>query len=152
MRAKIKEWLKRYLPAELLSTAATIIAGIVAYNMAHSRVLMALAATWAGNIFYFGSIFLYDVVVTAKQLKQADRKYDHISFFKNIRAFIVEFGIAEVLDSFIIRPLLMYYMPIVTGSMLTGLILAKFIADITFYIPTILSYEFAKKHFRNFIL
>ncbi len=149
MHPKIKEWTIRYLPAELLSTIATVLAGIIAFGLWHNNVVVAIAATWAGNIVYFGTIFLYDVFRTSKEAKKANKSYTYVYFLKNIRAFVIEFGIAEVLDSFLIRPLLMYYMPSITGSLWGGLILAKFMADITFYIPTILSYEFAKKHFRD---
>jgi len=149
MHLKIKEWVTRYLPAEILSTIVTVLAGIVAYRLWHNNVTVAITATWAGNISYFGTIFLYDVVKTNSSLKEAERSYTFIYLLKNIRAFMIEFGLAEVLDSFFIRPLLMYYLPLATGSLWTGLILAKFIADITFYVPTILSYEFAKKRFRD---
>ncbi|MDR3678670.1 MAG: hypothetical protein P4L41_01815 [Flavipsychrobacter sp.] len=150
MTAKIKEWLKRYLPAELLSTAATLGGGIIAYRIWNNATAIALVATWAGNLFYFGYILFNDVYWTKKTLHAHNKKYNSITFFKNIHAFVVEFGIAEVLDSFLIRPLLIYYLPLVIGNLFAGLLLAKFIADITFYIPAILSYEFAKKHFRNF--
>jgi len=44
----------------------------------------------------------------------------------------------------------MYYLPLLIDNLVAALLLAKFIADITFYIPVTLSYEFAKKRFRNF--
>jgi len=69
---------------------------------------------------------------------------------KNIRALLAEFGLAELVDSLLIRPALMYYLPILTGSMMGGSMLAKFAADITFYIPAIISYELSKSRFRKF--
>lgn len=150
MNVRVKEWLKRYVPAELLSTAATIISGLLVLHLWHNHVAMAIAATWAGNIFYFGTILICDIVFANKQLKLADRRYTVASFLKNMRAFIVEFGIAEVLDSFVIRPMLLYYIPILIDSTFWGLLTGKILADITFYVPAIIGYEVAKKHFRDF--
>jgi len=150
MTAKMKEWLKRYLPAELLSTGATLGGGVIAYRIWNNAVAAALVATWAGNLLYFGYILLNDIHGTKKALNADNKGYNIITFLKNIRAFVVEFGIAEVLDSFLIRPLLMYYLPLLIDNLVAALLLAKFIADITFYIPVTLSYEFAKKRFRNF--
>jgi hypothetical protein len=63
---------------------------------------------------------------------------------------LVEFGLAEVLDSFLIRPWLMHQMPIWTGRHTIGILLAKFMADITFYLPSILFYEWSKRRYRDF--
>ena len=44
----------------------------------------------------------------------------------------------------------MYYIPIWVGDLSWGVIIAKFAADITFYIPAIVSYELSKKKLRDF--
>ena len=61
--------------------------------------------------------------------------------FKKHTALALEFGVAEILDSFLIRPALMYYVPIWTGRLLFGIAIAKIAADLTFYLPAIISYE-----------
>jgi hypothetical protein len=111
---------------------------------------MAIAGTWAGNFGYFGTILLNDIIITKRDLNSKNKKYTIQTFLKNLRALFVEFGIAEVFDSLIIRPLLMYYIPIWLNNVSLGVIIAKFTADITFYIPAIISYEMSKKKFRDF--
>ena len=150
MGARVKEWLKRYLPAELLSTALTIIAALAAYRLTGNRIATALMATWVGNISYFGYILYKDIADTRKELYASGKNYSSYTFRKNIRALVVKFGPAELLDSLIVRPLLMYYLPIFTGNIALGTILAKFAADITFYLPAIVSYELSKKKLRKF--
>ncbi|MBC8082980.1 MAG: hypothetical protein H7Z21_07190, partial [Hymenobacter sp.] len=72
------------------------------------------------------------------------------TFGRNVRALAVEFGPAEVLDSLLIRPALLYYVPHWLGSFAAGILLAKLLADVTFYVPAILSYELSKKRLRDF--
>ena len=65
-------------------------------------------------------------------------------------ALLLEFGVAEALDSLLVRPCLMYYLPRLLGHFSWGIITAKFVADLTFYIPAIIFYEWSKKRFRKF--
>ena len=147
---RIKEWLQRYLPAEILSVILTLIsAGVVSY-LTQNPVKTALAGTWGGNLAYFGYILIADIIHTKRVLHKLNQRYRLKSFLKNIRALLVEFGIAEVADSFFIRPLLMYYFPIWLNSLTWGILVAKLSADITFYVPAIISYEMSKKRLRKF--
>jgi len=150
MKPKLKEWIERYLPAEVLSTVMVVASGVICYRLTQNRVLTALVAMWCGNIGFFGYILLNDIAATNKILIAGNKRYTLTTFWRNIRALFMEFGMAEVLDSFVIRPGLMYYLPILTGNIPMGILLAKFIADITFYIPAIISYELFKKRFGKF--
>jgi hypothetical protein len=150
MKQKIFEWIKRYGLAEILSLSSTVFASWITFEYTQSQIKMALAATWAGNISYFGTILIQDIFEAKSQLKSVGKQYTSETFFKNARALFVEFGIAEVFDTFLIRPTLLYYFPIWLGNLSLGVIVAKFAADITFYVPAIISYELSKKNLRNF--
>jgi hypothetical protein len=149
-KAKLQEWLKRYLPAEILSVLATLGAAGLTFQITGDAIKTALAGTWGGNVTYFGYILFADILRTKRHLAKNALRYNIKDLTANIKALAVEFGFAEVLDSFLIRPLLMYYLPIWFGSLSWGILVAKFVADVTFYIPAIISYEFSKKHFRNY--
>ena len=148
MHPKIKEWLKRYLPAEILSILATLAGGWLAFELSGNQLATALTATWAGNVAYFGYIIAADIYKTNLACKAADQVYTNRNLLQNAKALVIEFGIAEVADSFFIRPALLYYFPIWTGNLTSGIIFAKLAADITFYIPAIIGYEFSKRKLR----
>lgn len=149
MKAKIREWMKRYLPAEILSIFTTLIAAGLAYQLTGSPLTTALAGTWGGNISYFGYILISDVVQTRRASQLAQVRYTGNTLLKNMRDLALEFGMAEVFDSFFIRPALMYYLPVLVGNLPLGILIAKIAADITFYIPAIVSYELSKKYLRK---
>ncbi|MDO7877143.1 hypothetical protein Q5H93_20525 [Hymenobacter sp. ASUV-10] len=137
MPPKLREWAARYLPAEALSLAATLGAAALVWQATGRGAPAALAATWAGNLAFFGTIIGRDVW-RARPLSWARAG-------RVARALLVEFGLAEVLDSFFIRPALLYYVPRWLGHFGWGVVLAKFAADVTFYVPAIIGYEFSRR-------
>jgi hypothetical protein len=145
MKIKVNEWLKRYFPAEIVSMILTIVSAELAFYFTQNNIATALIATLIGNTVYFSCILLSDIQSTRKQCLINKQEYTQVIFYKNIKALFVEFGLAEVIDTLLIRPFLMYYFPIMVNSLTWGAFLAKITADITFYVPTILSYEFSKK-------
>lgn len=142
---KIGGWVSRYLPAEICSVIATAAAALIAFKLSGSRIITALAATWVGNFAYFGYIISKDIAGRARLLAKDGKRYTSKELWNNLRALFIEFGLAEVLDSLVVRPALSYYIPLWIGSLLYGTLIAKFAADITFYIPAIIGHEISKK-------
>jgi hypothetical protein len=150
MQQKLIEWFKRYGLAEVISLTLTVLSSWLSFELTQNKITTALVGTWVGNIGYFGTILIEDILLANKQLRAVGKQYSIDTFFKNVRALFVEFGIAELFDTLFIRPTLMYYIPIWMGDLSWGVVVAKFAADITFYIPAILSYELSKKKWRDF--
>ena len=150
MQHRVKEWIWRYGPAEIISLVTTLVPALLVQRNTGNEVAAAFAATWGGNIGYFGTVLLRDMWAMRRELHRVGRQYDLTSFGMNVRLLVIEFGLAEILDSFLVRPALMYYLPIGLGNFTEGRILAKFRADISFYIPAIVFYEWAKRQYRRF--
>lgn len=149
-RARVREWLRRYGPAEVLSLLATVGAAAATARAGGNGVAVALAATWMGNLAYFGLILAQDIWRTRRALHAQGRPYLPGTLARNVRALVVEFGLAEALDSLLIRPALMYWLPRWLHSVPQGVLAAKLAADVTFYVPTIISYELSKRRLRRF--
>jgi len=146
---KVREWSRRYLPAELFGTVFAMLSAGLAFAFSGSGVVAAFAGTWGENLGYYGSVLVRDVSSSRKQHMAAGRAYGLFSFMRNIRNLVLEFGFSEVLDSFFIRPFFMYIFPLLLNNLAFGILLGKLAADVTFYIPTIISYEFRKGRFRD---
>ena len=58
-----------------------------------------------------------------------------------VRSLTMEFGIAEVIDSALVRPGLIFAAPVLLDQVLLGWIVGGFLADVVFYVCTIVSYE-----------
>jgi len=145
LQLKINEWLKRYLVAEILAIASAILGGLLIDSLFKNPVLTALGATWGENIGYYGKVLFSEIKARLK----IDSKITFPGIYKTCRNMIVEFGPGEILDSFLIRPVTMYYFPKLTNSLTLGLFLGKISADVVFYFFTIIAYEFRKKVFKD---
>src|SRR6476469_2796828 len=122
MKHKISESFKRYLQAEILSVIATLLCSWFTYQLTGNRVTTALAGTWGGNIVYFGYILISDVIQSFRACRARSIPYSKVMFLKDIRSLLLEFGVAELIDGLIIRPALMFYMPIWFGSLTVGVL------------------------------
>jgi hypothetical protein len=111
----------------------------------HNPIFTALGGTWGENLGFYGKILYSDIADRRKR----DEKITFMGCLKVLRNAIFEFGVAELADSFAIRPYAMYFFPQLTGNVVLGLILGKFSADIIFYFPTIIFYEVRKKLFKD---
>lgn len=146
IKSKTREWLKRYIPAEILGTIGALVAASVVYSNSHSYIAAA-ASGWLGEGIGFYGYFI------SLELLSNSKRYSNYSFIKRIGLAIsaastnllIEFAPAEVIDNFIIRPYLMYIVPQHIKPYGVGFLVAKFSADILFYLLAIIGYE-TRKH------
>ena len=148
-RIKRKEWLKRYIPAEIIGTTTALLAAWIVYAQTNSY-FAAAAAGWVGEgIGFFGYFITAEIITHHK-------RYENYSFWKRLsRAIaaastnlIVEFLPAEIIDNFVIRPFTMYIAPVYIQPYPLGFLIGKFSADIIFYVIAITSYE-VRKHWKR---
>jgi len=142
---KLKEWLKRYLPAEVFAVTGALAGGLLVSHFFHNPLKTALGATWGETFGYYARLFYGDL----KKRKYADNAVTLKGILKVIRDLLVEFGVAEYLDALLVRPSMMYIFPLLVRNIVIGLILGKFAADIIFYIPTISFYELRKNWLKD---
>jgi len=146
MNAKAKHWFKRYFPANLFCSLVTLVVAQTTFYFSNDRVLTAFLSSIIGTVFYYGFILTRDIIATVKLGKIQAQKYSYKSFIKNVRNLVLEFGLAEVLDTFLIAPLFMFWFPVLFNNLTIGIIVGRYLADFIFYIPTIISYELRKKY------
>jgi len=131
MSTHFQTWLKRYLPAEAVSLAAAMLVGSGAAMLSDSNpAIIAMAAAWAETTSYYATMLLRE-----------RRAHPRQRLWRTLRNLALEFGIAEVLDSVLLRPTLMYVAGQLVADARLGVLIGKFAADVVFYIPTITVFE-----------
>ena len=149
MKNKLQEWLKRYIPAEILGTIIALMVASVAYTHTHSYIIAA-ASGWVGEgVGFFGYFITTELVIHNK-------KYAHYKFIKRISTIviaastnlIIEFLPAELFDNIVIRPFAMFIVPQYVHPYALGFLIGKLCADIFFYVFAIIGYEI-KTHFKH---
>ncbi|MBP9718238.1 hypothetical protein KBD59_03000 [Candidatus Gracilibacteria bacterium] len=146
MKSKIKNWIKRYLPAEIFGTLGAIIFPTVVSFFTKNILIIALAGTWGENMGFYGTMIFQEVNESRKKHRQLNKNYGIVSFGKSIRNIFLEFGLAETADSLFVRPATMFFTVSSIDNLQLGVFTGKIIADVIFYIPTVISYELRKKH------
>jgi hypothetical protein len=126
-------WVRRYGPAEVAATAGALLGALVGVRLAGP-----VGAAVGGDL---GEGVAFYAVVVARELR-AERSAARPRSTRQLLADLLrEFGPAEALDSFALRPLAMYAGPYLTGDLLTGTLLGKVVADLVFYAIAAFAYE-----------
>ncbi|MGD9803762.1 MAG: hypothetical protein AB7E81_09230 [Hyphomicrobiaceae bacterium] len=173
LRQCIGEWLRRYAPLEVLSTLTALAGATIVAFITSNAVVIAYAAAWAENVGYYGYAFAREMRwigrATHAPIERQDAKAGNGSSPRKvahpltlgagdavsgpwfaralvaIKALIWEFGAAEVLDSFVVRPACMYGAMALLGHLGAGIVVGKIAADVIFYGIAIVFYELGKK-------
>ena len=149
MKNKIREWIRRYLPAEILSTVLSLGTAWFIHRTTGDNVLAAFVGSAMASISFYGIIAYGDVRQSLKHHRKHDLRYGFAAYLKDLRNLIIEFGPSEILDVLAVRPFFMYLMPKVMGEFLLGAFVGKMIADVVFFIPAVVMYEVRKKHLND---
>jgi hypothetical protein len=131
---KAREWLARYAPAEAAAIVGALVAAAVVGPFG-----VAAATAYAGAI--GDGVGFYSVLFVRDLRRQPPGRGRFVS---TVRGLVMEFGPAELLDSFLVRPLAMYLAARWLGSAAVGVIVGKVAADAVFYTLAIMAYELRK--------
>lgn len=146
VKNKIKEWIRRYLLAEILSTALSLATAWVINRTTGNSVIAAFAGSAMASISFYGIIAYNDVRKSLKHHRKHELSYGFVAYFKDLRDLIIEFGPSEILDVLAVRPFFMYLIPKIIGEFVLGTFIGKMIADLVFFVPAIVMYEVRKKY------
>ncbi len=148
LKNKLKEWVKRYLLAEILCTIFSLFTAWLIMKTTENRVFAAFAASAVASVLFYGVIAASDVRKSIKHHRKNNKQYKIKSFLIDFRNLIIEFGPAELLDVLAVRPFFMYLIPTLVNNFILGSFIGKTIADVVFFIPAILMYELRNKHLK----
>ena len=145
---KIKEWLHRYVPSEIAAITTAYLGFLCAFAATKNHTAASYASAMAENIGFYVVILFREFLKGRKQAKMQHKTYTLTMFLATCGGLLIEFGPGELLDSFLVRPvtigLATHYMGIELG-----VLVGKLSADVTFFVPTILIYEFKKNYARK---
>jgi hypothetical protein len=129
---RVREWFARYAPAEAAAILGALFATVVA-----DRFGVAAATAYAGAV---GDGVGFYAVLLVRDLRRRP-KGSRGRLARTLRGLVVEFGPAELLDSFVVRPLAMYLAARWLGHAAAGVVVGKVVADAVFYAVAIVGYE-----------
>ncbi|MEI7724312.1 MAG: hypothetical protein WCK09_04360 [Bacteroidota bacterium] len=150
MKFRIKEWFRRYAWAEVVSTIFTFLAGWAASGMTKDAVAIAYAGTIGATAGFYGFIFIRDIYHSFVKHEPDSIRSKSLLIARCLRNMGFEFGLAELIDFLVVRPLCLLYGPVILQNYFWGILAGKTVADIIFFSISILMFEIRKKHFHWF--
>jgi len=143
---KRREWLRRYLPAEIIGTATALIGAWLVFAHTHSFVAATAAGWLCEGIGFYGYFITTELLANSKRYSQHPIiKQVGLAIGTASTNLVIEFLPAEIIDNFIIRPYLMYLLPHYIHPYPLGFLVGKLSADILFYALAIVGYEARKR-------
>lgn len=146
-RAKLAGWARRYLPLEIAATLTALIGGFAAAAVTGNAVIVAYAGAWCENIGYYSCAFARELRALRADNSLAGHHNPGLAreCLTVTRRLVWEFGLAELIDSFVSRPFCMFAATKLLGSFGVGIIIGKLAADVLFYGIAIVFYEVGKR-------
>ncbi len=144
-RTKIAEWLHRYVPSEIAAIATAYFGFWYFFTITKNHTIASFASAMLENVGFYSVILIREILKGRKHAAARHRTYTMNAFMKTCGALLIEFGPGELLDSFFVRPLTIGIATHYLGMHL-GVLIGKLSADVTFFLPTIMIYEFKKSY------
>jgi hypothetical protein len=136
---KFIAWRKRFLLAELCGALLAVMASYCSNHYFANAVIAAYAGAAGDTIGFYMPIIIQDATALRKKLHAEDSSFTWRFVLHLIKSMLLEFGPAEIIDSFFLRPFFMYYFPLLLHNYPLGILTGKLAGDITFYIPVTIS-------------
>ena len=127
-RRGIVFWVVRYLPAEVAGTAALVVGGLLATLWTDAAPLIALAAL-LGEIIGFYAVLAVTIYIEQAPVSTSRRR----AVGRTAVLLVAEFGAAELLDTFLVRPATLMLGVWLIPDPLWGMLAGKVAADVVFY-------------------
>ena len=128
----------------MAGTCGALAGSFLTHALTGNEILAAYGGALGENAAFYGVIIVKEVSSDARICATAGRAYGARDAYRTANALMLEFGLAEVLDSAVIRPLAMGVATNYLGREL-GIVVGKLVADVTFYVPVIVAYEMRRR-------
>lgn len=129
-----RPWLIRYGPCEVLGTAFGLLFAWITLQGTGSLGAAAIAGSSGEGLgFYLIPAVRAFRLYRASLADRSRWRRSPLSALLTVRSLLIEFGPSEILDTFLLRPGLLYLGPVLLGNPLLGWLIGKLVSDIAFY-------------------
>ena len=134
-------WLRRYGPAEIACLVTMLATSLAAARLTTSPPLLAASAIAGATVGFYGVLGITVVREQRQVIIPGTPQYAARVASRAVLLLIAEFGAAELLDTFVWRPILMMSAVVLLGEPVWGLLVGKTAADVLFYLVSGLGYR-----------
>ncbi|MFQ3173705.1 MAG: hypothetical protein ACI8W0_000802 [Flavobacterium sp.] len=118
-KVQFKEWFDRYKYAELAATSAALLGS--QFSRVFSGLTTAYLITLVEYFAFYGVIISMAYIQLAKKSEDLEKQTSFNNLLRIVKNLVLEFGYPALLDILLVRPFCMYWLPILTGNAVTGI-------------------------------
>lgn len=135
-RTRVAEWRRRYGWSEAMAAGVAVLVALAALNAGASVPIAAIAATLAEAIWFYGTLTWRDLRRERQEAAANDASLPPKRADTLWRDLALEFGVAEAVDSLLLRPIC-YTAGLYWFGVAPGILAGKLIADLLFWGPVL---------------
>jgi hypothetical protein len=135
-------WVIRYAPPEIAGTLTMVVAGIAVAGLGAPVWLVGIAAALAEGIGFYA---VAGIAVWKEQRRAFPERGRAGILIRVLGLLLFEFGPAELLDTFLVRPVAIMLGVQLLPDVVWGLIAGKVVADIAFYVLAATAFRVSEK-------
>ena len=142
-RRRAKTWIRRYGPSEVAGILMALGGSWLGFRVTGSVIAAAYCGSVGEALGFYGSLVTREMIQEAYFAGARRAPYGATEMMRTWRGLLLEFGPAELLDTGVIRPLMMALFTGLLGWG-PGIVVGKVFADVAFYLPVIWIYEWRR--------
>lgn len=144
LRMRALFWVRRYGPAEIACLVTMLIASVIAARLTDSPPLLAVSAIVGATVGFYGVLVTAVLREQLALLPPAPHRVRR-AFGRSVGLLAAEFGVAELTDTFFLRPALMMIGVVALADPVWGLLAGKIVADVLFYVISGVSFRITQR-------
>ena len=118
-KVQFKEWFDRYKYAELAATSAALLGS--QFSRVFSGLTTAYLITLVEYFAFYGVIISMAYIQLSKKSEDLEKQTSFNNLLRIVKNLVLEFGYPALLDILLVRPFCMYWLTILTGNAVTGI-------------------------------
>lgn len=138
MKNKIVFFIKRYGLAELVSATISYLLAYLAYIVTSDKILISYLGSIGAFIGFYLIIFIRDF----NTFPQSEKLSKTLIYKRIIVNLVIEFGLSELLDVFIIRPLCIYLAQLYLTNFTITIITGNIAANVIFFLLSAIMFNY----------
>lgn len=146
---RVRGWVARYLPLELLGTATALLAAWTAYEGSGSLAVAAIAGALGESVGYYALVVWRAARghAASARVRLIDGRGSRAwaTAWRTARSVGAEFGAAELVDTVLVRPGLLWAASALWGPNPIAWLAGKLASDAVFYAIAIVSFETGRR-------
>lgn len=138
---RLRQWLRRYLPAELLAIVVAAVCATCADAVSNDQLVVVGASIVGSSTGYYGLIVMREMIHARRASHARHIRDTRRAGYTTVRNLALDFGSAELLDSLLFSPALLYLWIQAVPNLQLAVLLGEVASTSAFYSAVVVAHN-----------